>query len=76
MTRHRIIINPTAGRGSAQKLAPVIEKELTSHGIEFEIVHTSHPWHAAELAQQGVVRDLTWSFPLAAMAPPMKCSMA
>ena len=55
MTRHRIIINPTAGRGSAKKLAPVIEKELTSHGLEFEIVQTSHPWHAAELAQQGVV---------------------
>lgn len=55
MTRHRIIINPTAGRGSAKKLTPLIEQELTARGLDFETVFTAHPWHAAELAQQAVV---------------------
>jgi YegS/Rv2252/BmrU family lipid kinase len=45
-----IILNPIAGKGKAQKLAPVIERFLKSRGANFEIARTRYVGHARELA--------------------------
>lgn len=52
MTRHKIIVNPISGRGAGERSIPLIEQCLREHGLEFDLVRTERPWHAAELAQQ------------------------
>ena len=49
---YKIIVNPTSGRGTGASSIPQIEALLNSHALDFEIVLTERPWHAAELAQQ------------------------
>jgi YegS/Rv2252/BmrU family lipid kinase len=46
-----IIVNPTSGRGHAEKVIPQIEELLRSFKLDFELVQTERPWHAAELAE-------------------------
>jgi YegS/Rv2252/BmrU family lipid kinase len=48
----KIIVNPTSGRGSAGRAVPQIDNLLREHGLDFEIVKTEYPWHAAELARE------------------------
>jgi diacylglycerol kinase (ATP) len=50
--KHKIIVNPTAGRGSAESRIPELEQLLRQHGTEYELVQTERPMHAAELALQ------------------------
>jgi diacylglycerol kinase (ATP) len=54
MTTHKIIVNPTAGRGSGERALPQIEQVLREHEVEADFCRTEAPWHAAELAQQAV----------------------
>ena len=54
MTRYKLIVNPVAGRGAAAHAAPLIERALRDHQLEFDLVRTESPWHAAEMAQQAV----------------------
>ncbi|MBC8450314.1 MAG: diacylglycerol kinase family lipid kinase [Chloroflexi bacterium] len=54
MTRYKIIVNPTSGRGTAEGAIPLIEQMLRGHGLDFDLVRTDQPWHAADLAQQAV----------------------
>ncbi len=54
MTRYKIIVNPTSGRGAGEGAVPLIDQMLSDHGLEFDMVRTQRPWHAAELAQQAV----------------------
>ena len=49
---YRIIVNPTAGRGEGERAVPRIEKLLRDQGLDYELVRTERPWHAAELAQE------------------------
>lgn len=51
----RIIVNPTAGDGKAQKLFEAIEPYLK--GESLEIVHTERPGHATELAREVADRE-------------------
>ena len=51
-----IIVNPISGRGYAEKAIPEIEAGMKRHGLDFDLVRTERPWHAAELAE-GAVRD-------------------
>lgn len=51
MTRHKLIVNPTAGSGAATKLIPAIKNNLKEYDLDFDVVFTEHPWHAAELTQ-------------------------
>lgn len=55
MTRHRIIANPTAGRGAAEHAIPQVDQVLSGYGLDFDIVRTERPWHAAELAEEAAV---------------------
>jgi YegS/Rv2252/BmrU family lipid kinase len=52
--KYYIIINPISGRGYAEKALPLIETGLRQHGLDFELVRTERPWHAAELAESAV----------------------
>jgi diacylglycerol kinase (ATP) len=54
MTRYKIIVNPVAGRGSGDRAAPQIEALLGGQGLDFDLVRTRQPWHAAELAREAV----------------------
>jgi diacylglycerol kinase (ATP) len=51
MLKYKIIVNPISGRGFALKMIPVIEQKLKDLGLEFDLVQTERPWHAAELAE-------------------------
>jgi diacylglycerol kinase (ATP) len=46
-----IIVNPTAGHGRAGRTVPQIEALMQSHKLDYELVLTEGPWHAADLAQ-------------------------
>ncbi len=54
MTTYKLIVNPTAGRGAGERAIPEIERMLSGHGLDFDLVRTEAPWHAADLAQQAV----------------------
>jgi diacylglycerol kinase (ATP) len=49
--KYYIIVNPISGRGHAKQAIPQIEELLRSHNLDFELVQTERPWHAAELAE-------------------------
>lgn len=50
--RHFIIVNPISGRGLGEKSIPRIEAFCKQHGLDYHLVRTERPWHAAELAGQ------------------------
>ena len=52
MTRYKIIVNPTSGRGEGGRSYPEIERLLTEYGFDFEMVRTEAPDHAIELARE------------------------
>jgi len=54
LVKYLVIVNPISGRGYAEKMIPVIESEMRKHGLEFDLVRTERPWHAAEIAEQAV----------------------
>ncbi len=46
-----VIVNPASGRGRAQKLTPTIERILHASGLDFDLLQSERPWHAAEIAE-------------------------
>jgi YegS/Rv2252/BmrU family lipid kinase len=54
MPSYKIILNPTSGRGTGAKVSPLIENFLHDHHVDFDLVHTDAPWHAAELAKEAI----------------------
>jgi YegS/Rv2252/BmrU family lipid kinase len=52
MNKHKIIVNPTSGRGTGGRSIPLINELLQSYDLDFDLVCTERPWHAAELAQE------------------------
>jgi YegS/Rv2252/BmrU family lipid kinase len=48
-----LIVNPTSGRGFAGRSIPLMEQELTRYNIDYKLILTERPWHAAELSEQG-----------------------
>ena len=53
MPKTLLIVNPTSGRGLAERSLPLMEQELKKYNIDYKLVLTERPWHAAELAEQG-----------------------
>ena len=51
--KYLVIVNPISGRGFAGKHIPQIEALLKSHNLDYDLVQTERPWHAAELAEKG-----------------------
>lgn len=52
MDRYKIIVNPISGRGAGARAVPPIEQALKGYGLDFDLVRTERPWHAAELARE------------------------
>ena len=55
MNKYKIIVNPISGRGFALKMIPVIEEKFKELGLDFDLVQTERPWHAAELAKKAAL---------------------
>jgi len=53
--KYLVIVNPTSGRGYAEKVIPEIEAGMRKHGLDFDLVRTERPWHAADIAEQAVI---------------------
>ncbi len=54
MKRHFVILNPVSGRGTGARAAGAIKERLTKLGLDYELVRTNRPWHAAELSESAV----------------------
>lgn len=52
MTRYKLILNPTAGKGNGLKVRPEIEANLKSCNLDYDIDMTGFPEHAIELAKK------------------------
>jgi diacylglycerol kinase (ATP) len=52
MTKYKIILNPTAGKGNGLKVKPEIEQNLKKYNLDFDIDLTGYPEHAIELAKK------------------------
>ena len=52
MAKHRIIANPAAGGGSAERAISKVESLLNKYGLDFDLVQSDHPRHADELAKE------------------------
>jgi YegS/Rv2252/BmrU family lipid kinase len=50
--KYFIIVNPISGRGLGEKSIPRIKAFCESRGMDYTLVCTERPWHAAELAEQ------------------------
>ncbi len=50
----RIIVNPSAGAGSAARKMAQLETELKTRGIRYQLRPTEQPRHATALAQQAI----------------------
>jgi diacylglycerol kinase (ATP) len=57
MKEYKIIANPIAGGGAGERAIPQINTLLSTYGVDFDIVHTERPWHAAELAREAAVAN-------------------
>ena len=53
--RYFIIVNPISGRGNGESSIPIIKRCFNEAALDYKIESTTHPWHAADLAQQAVV---------------------
>lgn len=55
MTKYKIIVNPTSGRGRGAESIPQIERMLSEHNLDFDLTRTERPWHAADLAKEAAL---------------------
>jgi diacylglycerol kinase (ATP) len=55
MKTYKIIANPTAGGGAGERAIPQIERLLAKYSLDFDMVRTQRPWHAAELAREAAM---------------------
>jgi len=46
-----VIVNPASGRGRARKQIPTIERMLRASNLDFDLLQSKRPWHAAEIAE-------------------------
>jgi diacylglycerol kinase (ATP) len=52
MTRYKIIVNPAANRGGGERAIPTIKSLLSENRLDYDLVCTERPWHAADLAEE------------------------
>ena len=47
-----VILNPASGRGRGKKILPTLERLLNASGLDFDLLQSERPWHAADLAER------------------------
>ena len=52
MTKYMIVANPNAGHGKGAQAIPVIEREFTRLGLDFDLVRTERIGHGIQLARE------------------------
>lgn len=57
MHRIKIIVNPTAGNGNAEKVLPQVEKILSNMELNYDVSLTERPLHAVELARDAAEKE-------------------
>lgn len=57
MNNYMIIANPTAGSSAGKRAIPQIERLFAKYQLNFNLVCTERPWHAAKLAKEAVDAD-------------------
>jgi diacylglycerol kinase (ATP) len=57
MVRMRLILNPFAGGGMSPRLRNRLHKALRENGVRYELLETTHPGHARELAREAAASD-------------------
>lgn len=50
----RVIVNPRAGSGKAERAVPAIERAMARHGLAHEVVRTNAPGDAGTLAARAI----------------------
>lgn len=55
MTRYKVILNPTCGRGAGAAARSTIEAELERHQMSYDLTWTEAPRHAIDLAREAAV---------------------
>jgi len=55
MIKYKIIVNPIAGKGFAEKMVPMIEEKCKNLGLTYDLVLTKEPWQAAEIAERAAI---------------------
>ena len=53
-----VLVNPSSGRGAGERSIPLIESLLKSSGVDYQLLRTEQPWHAAELAKQAALEGV------------------
>jgi len=56
--KYLVIVNPASGRGQGEQLNPSIQACLEENNLEFDLIRTERPWHAAQLAAQAAREGL------------------
>jgi diacylglycerol kinase (ATP) len=59
MERIKVIVNPTAGKGAGASRLPQLTALLDRRKLDYAVVLTSGPWHAAQLATQSAAEGFT-----------------
>jgi len=54
MPKIKVILNPLAGKGHAARISPIIAREFTALGADFDLVHTTARGDAINLARQAL----------------------
>ena len=53
-----VILNPASGRGRGKKILPSLERLLRASDLDFDLLQSERPWHAAELAEAAARQDV------------------
>ena len=60
LSTFRLIANPISGKGRGRNLAEIALKKLKTAGLEGELVLTTGPGHANQLAQDAISTGIRW----------------
>ena len=59
MDKIKLIVNPVAGNGNAEKVLPQVEEILTNIQVDYDVSLTKKPLHAVDLARESAEKGYT-----------------
>jgi len=54
MHSFKVIVNPVAGRGAAGRILPLLRRQLSAHGLDYDLVCTEKPSDLESMAEQAL----------------------